>query len=424
MSEAEETGSFMKTADSYPSDALSELDSLGRETPPRRPRRGLGVVLVLIAAAIAAFVIVGGILPKLKARQELRAETDELAVPTVAVIRMKPTTAEQEVVLPANIQPYISAPVFARTNGYLKKWYFDIGAHVKKGDLLAEIETPEVDAQLRQAQADVATAQANLHLSEVTAARYQELLKSDSVSKQDTDNATSDLAAKQTTLQSAEANLKRLQDLQSFEKIYAPFDGVITARNTDIGQLINSGSSGQPASLFEIAAVDVLRVYVSVPQIYSAECHRGMTVDLTLPQFPGKRFHGTLVRTADAIDQASRTLLVEVDVNNPSGELLSGAYAEAHFKLPPVTGHTYLIPVPALIFRSQGPQVATVDDGHHATLKDIQIGRDFGTELEVLSGLTDQDSVIVNPPDSITNGEEVHPIERQEGGEMTGGGPQ
>lgn len=414
----------MKAADSYQSDTLSDLDSLSRETPPRRPRWGLALVLLLILAAIVALVVVGGILPKLKARQQLRTDTDELAVPTVVVTRMKPATADQEVVLPANIQPYISAPVFARTNGYLKKWYFDIGAHVKKGDPLAEIETPEVDAQLRQAQADVATAQANLHLSEVTAARYQELLKSDSVSKQDTDNATSDLAAKRTTLQSAQENLKRLQDLQAFEKIYAPFDGVITARNTDIGQLINSGSSAQPASLFEIAAVGMLRVYVSVPQIYSAECHRGMIVGLTLPQFPGKRFHGALVRTADAIDQASRTLLVEVDVNNPSGQLLSGAYAEAHFKFPPVTGHTYLIPVPALIFRSEGAQVATVDDGHHATLKNVQIGRDFGTEMEVLSGLTDQDWVIVNPPDSITNGEEVRPVARAESGEMTGGGPQ
>lgn len=412
----------MKAADSYPSDALNDLESLGGETPPRRPRWGLAIVLLLIVLAIVALVVVGGILPKLKARQELRAETDQLAVPTVAVIHMKPTTAEQEVALPANIQPYISAPVFARTNGYLKKWYFDIGAHVKKGQLLAEIETPEVDAQLRQAQADLATAQANLHLAEITAARYQELLKSDSVSKQDTDNATSDLAAKQATLQSAQANVKRLEELQSFEKIYAPFDGVITARNTDIGQLINSGSSGQPASLFEIAAVDVLRVYVSVPQIYSAACHRGMIVDLTLPEFPGKRFPGTLVRTADAIDQASRTLLVEVDVNNPSGELLSGAYAEAHFKLPPVTGHTYLIPVPALIFRSEGPQVATVDDGHHATLKNVRIGRDFGTEMEVLSGLTDQDRVIVDPPDSITNGEEVRPVERPVDGGLAGGG--
>ncbi|HEV2424273.1 MAG TPA: efflux RND transporter periplasmic adaptor subunit [Terriglobia bacterium] len=414
----------MKAVDPYQPETLNDLEPLGRETPPRRPRWGLAVVVLLIALAIVAAVIVGGILPKLKARQELRAETDELAVPTVAVIRMKPSTAEQDVVLPANIQPYISAPVFARTNGYLKSWFFDIGAHVKKGQLLAVIETPEVDQQLRQAQADVATAQANLHLAEVTAARYQDLLKSDSVSKQDTDNATSDLAAKRTTLQSAQANVKRLEELQSFEKIYAPFDGVITARNTDIGQLINSGSGAQPASLFEIAAVGVLRVYVSVPQIYSAKCHRGMIVDLTLPQFPGRRFRGTLVRTADAIDQASRTLLVEVDVNNPSGQLLSGAYAEAHFKFPPVTGHTYLIPVPALIFRSEGAQVATVDDGHHATLKDVRIGRDFGTEMEVLSGLTDQDWVIVNPPDSITSGEEVRPVERPESGEMTGGGPQ
>ena len=408
----------MKTADSYESDALTDLEPAGQEPPPHRSRWGLAIVLLLVVIAIVALVVLGGILPKLKARQQLREVTDQLAVPTVGVIHMKPSTAEQEVALPANIQPYTSAPVFARTNGYLKDWTFDIGAHVKKGQLLAEIETPEVDAQLRQAQADLATAQATLHLSEITAARYQDLLKSDSVSRQDTDNAVSDLAAKRTALQSAEANVKRLQDLQSFEKIYAPFDGVITARNTDIGQLINSGSGGQPAALFQIAAVGVLRVYVSVPQVYSAACRRGMKVDLTLPQFPDKRFQGTLVRTANAIDQASRTLLVEVDVDNPSGELLSGAYAEAHFRLPPYSSHTYLIPVPALIFRSEGAQVATVDDGHHAVLKGIRIGRDFGTEMEVLSGLTDQDVVIVNPPDSITNGEEVRPVAQ------TGGGPQ
>jgi RND family efflux transporter MFP subunit len=414
----------MKAAEHYESDSLAELEPVGGETPPRRPRWGVAVVAVLIVLAVVALVVAGGILPKLRARQQLRVETDQLAVPTVAVIRLRPSTAQQEVVLPANIQPYISAPIFARTNGYLKNWYFDIGAHVKKGQLLAEIETPEVDAQLRQARADLATAQANLHLAEVTAARYQDLLKSDSVSKQDTDNATSDLAAKRTTLQSAEANVKRLEDLQSFEKIYAPFDGVITARNTDIGQLINSGSGGPPSALFQIAAVSVLRVYVGVPQIDSAGVRRGMTVDLTLPQFPGKRFQGTLVRTADAIDQASRTLLVEVDVNNPSGELLSGAYAEAHFRLPPVSAHTYLIPVPALIFRSEGAQVATVDDGHHAVLKAVKLGRDFGTELEVISGLTDQDQVIVNPPDSLATGEEVRPVEQAGGGRLNGGGQQ
>ena len=415
----------MKTTDSYEPDALADLETGGPEAPPppRRRRRGVTVVLLLLAlSAIVAAVVVGGIMPKLKARDQLRAETDQLAVPDVSVIGIKPSNAEQEVTLPANIQPYTSAPIFARTSGYLKAWYFDIGAHVKKGQLLAEIETPEVDAQLRQAQADLATAQANLHLSQVTAARYQELLKSDSVSKQDTDNATSDLAAKQTTLQSAEANVKRLEDLQSFEKIYAPFDGVITARNTDVGQLINSGSGGSPSALFQMAAVNVLRVYVSVPQVYSNSARRGMTVDLTLPQFPGKRFSGTLVRTADAIDPSSRTLLVEVDVNNPSGELLSGAYAEAHFNLPPVSRRTYLIPVPALIFRSEGTQVATVDDGHHAVLKPVQLGRDFGTQIEVLSGLSEQDQVIINPPDSLTNGEEVRPV-RPAGANPAAGGP-
>lgn len=409
----------VKTAHDHTPGAAAEMEPPGPEEP-RRSRRWGAAVVGLIAVAVVAVVVFEGIVSRLKARQQVRDETNQLAVPTVAVIHLQPARAEQEVVLPANIQPYISAPIFARTNGYLKSWTSDIGAHAKKGQLLAEIETPEVDAQLRQARADLATAEANLHLSQVTAARYQELLKSDSVSKQDTDNATSDLAAKQTTLQSGEANVKRLEDLQSFEKVYAPFDGVITARNTDIGQLINSGSGG-PAALFQIAAVNTLRVYVSVPQIDSPAARRGMSVDLTLPQFPGKRFRGTLVRTADAIDPASRTLLVEIDVNNPAGELLPGAYAEAHFKLPPYSGSTYIIPVPALVFRSEGLQVATVDDGQHAVLKPVQLGRDFGTQVEVISGLTGQDVVIVNPPDSLAAGQQVHPVEASNDGGSSGG---
>jgi RND family efflux transporter MFP subunit len=378
------------------------------EPPRERGRARVVLVAILVLAGVAAIVI-AGILPRLRARDAVRAETNDLAVPSVFVAHPRSSAASQEVVLPANIQPYISAPIFARTNGYLKRWDFDIGSRVKKGQLLAEIATPEIDAQLRQAQADLATAQANLHLAEITAARYQELLKSDSVSKQETDNATSDLAAKQTTLKSARENVQRLNELQSFEKVVAPFDGVVTQRGTDIGQLINSGSSGGPSTeLFQVAAIDPLRVYVSVPQIYSPVARRGLSVDLTLPQFPGRRFVGTLVRTADAIDPASRTLLVEIDVRNPSGELLPGAYAETHFKL--AAGQSYLVPVPALIFRSAGLQVATVDDGQHAVLKNIQLGRDFGTEVEVISGLTDKDVVVLNPPDSLVNDEVVHPV--------------
>jgi len=392
-------------------EAQETVAATGPPESGNRPRRGLApkIIVAIVALAIVAAIVTSGILPRVRARQAVRAETDELAIPTVTVARLQPSLAQQEEVLPANIQPYIAAPIFARTNGYVKKWYFDIGAHVKQGQLLAEIETPEVDAQLRQARADLATAQANLHLAEITAARYQELLKSDSVSKQDTDNATANLAAQRTTVQSNEQNVRRLEDLVSFEKVYAPFDGVITARNTDVGNLINSGAGSPTAQLFQMSAIDTLRVYVSVPQIYSPAARVGLLVDLTLPQYPGRRFTGKLVRTAEAIDPASRTLLVEIDVKNPTGELLPGAYAQAHFKLPS-SAHTYLLPVPALIFRSEGLQVATVNDGRHAELKHIQLGRDFGTQVEVVGGLDPNDEVIVNPPDSLVSGEEVRPV--------------
>ena len=375
-----------------------------------RSRRGRMVLIVVLALAIAAAVVAGGILPRVRARQAVRDQTNQLAVPSVSVIHPQASSAEQEIVLPANVQPFIDAPIYARTNGYLKRWYADIGTHVRRGQLLADIETPEIDAQLRQARADLATAEANLHLSQITATRYQDLLKTDSVSKQETDNATSDLAAKQTTLQSAEANVKRLEYLEAFQRIYVPFDGVITARNTDVGQLIDAGASGGPGrELFHIQAIDTLRVYVSVPQIYSLVARRGLPADLTLPQFPGRRFRGTLVRTAEAIDPASRTLLVEIDVKNASGELLPGAYAEAHFNLPS-SAHTYLLPVPALIFRSEGLQIATVDENERAVLKHIELGRDFGTQIEVVSGLNQNDRVITNPPDSLISGEAVRAV--------------
>ncbi len=402
-------------------EAPETMTASGSPESGNTPRRGLARIIVVsfVALAIIAFVVTAGILPRVRARQAVRAETDELAIPTVTVARPQPSAPQQEVVLPANIQPYISAPIFARTNGYLKIWYFDIGAHVRKGQLLAEIETPEVDAQLRQARADLATSQANLHLAEITAARYQELLKSDSVSKQDTDNATANLAAQRTTVQSNEQNVRRLEDLVSFEKVYAPFDGVMTARNTDVGNLINSGAGSPTAQLFQMSAIDTLRVYVSVPQIYSPAAHVGLLVDLTLPQYPGRRFTGKLVRTADAIDPASRTLLVEIDVRNPKNELLPGAYAEAHFKLP-TSAHTYLLPVPALIFRSEGLQVATVNDGRHAELKHIQLGRDFGTQVEVVAGLDPDDQVVINPPDSLVSGEEVRPVAQSYEGTQPG----
>ena len=361
--------------------------------------------LLLFAVVIAVGLIVGAVLPRIQARANLRKETDELAVPTVAVVKPKRAAPADELVLPANVQAFADSPIYARTNGYLRRWYADIGAHVRKGQLLADIETPEVDQQLMQARADLGTAQANLRLSQITAERYTGLLKTDSVSKQEADNAEGDYAAKKAALEAAQANVKRLEELQSFEKIYAPFDGIITARNTDIGNLIDSGSSGARAELFHVAQPDKLRVYVNVPEAYSQSAKPGLKAALTVPEYPGKRFEGTLVRTADAIDPATRTLLVEVDVNNPPGTLLSGAYAAVHFNLPTVT-NSYTLPVNALLFRAEGLRVAAVDNGH-ADLRPITIGHDFGSEVEVVAGLNGDESIIVNPPDSLVSGEPV-----------------
>jgi RND family efflux transporter MFP subunit len=363
-------------------------------------------IAILVFAAVVALVV-SGILPRIQARNALAVETKQMAIPTVVVVHPKPSAPSKEVVLPANVQAYIDSPIYARTNGYLKKWYADIGTRVTAGQLLAEIETPEVDQQLRQARADLGTAEANLSLAKITADRYVGLLKTDSVSKQDTDNAQANYAAQKATVQAMEANVKRLEQLQSFEKIYAPFTGVITARRTDIGALIDSGSSGGTrAELFHIAQPDRLRVYVNVPQTYSQAAKPGLTADLVLAEFPGRRFPGTLVRTAESIDQNTRTLLVEIAVNNPTGTLLSGAYAEVHLKLPGATS-SFTLPVTTLLFRSEGLRVVTVDNNQHAQLTPITIGRDYGSEVEVVAGLTGDESIIANPPDFIVSGQEV-----------------
>jgi RND family efflux transporter MFP subunit len=372
--------------------------------------------IAVLALVLVVAIVISGILPRIHARAALDKETAEMAIPTVSVIRPKRGAPAQEVVLPANVQAYIDAPIYARTNGYLKRWYADIGARVKAGQLLADIETPEVDQQLRQSRADLATAEANLSLSQITNTRYAGLLKSDSVSKQDADNAAGDFAAKQATVQSSQANVRRLEELQAFEKIYAPFDGVITARNTDIGALIDSGSSGGARTeLFHIVQPDKLRVYVSVPQVYSQAAKPGLSADLVLPEFPGRVFHGTLVRTAEAIDQSTRTLLVEIRVDNPTGTLFSGAYAEVHLKLPTATS-AFILPVNTLLFRSEGLRVAAVTDGKHAELKAITLGHDFGSEVEVVAGLTGDESIVVNPPDSLVSGEEVRIAQPAAGG--------
>jgi RND family efflux transporter MFP subunit len=377
----------------------------GKAAPPN-PKHGYLLLIVVIVIVIV--VVIAGVVPRMRAKAALRKETDKSAVPTVDVIQPKQGAPHQEIVLPGNIQAFTDAPIYARTNGYLKKWYVDIGGRVKAGQLLAEIDTPEVDQQLQSARADLNTAQANSNLAQITSKRYEDLKNTDSVSKQDVDNANGDYAAKKATENSSAFNVKRLEDTKAFQNIYAPFDGVITARNTDVGQLIDQGSSSTQKELFHIAAIKTLRVYINVPQQYSIAAKPGLTADLTLGEYPGRRFQGTLVRTANSIDVASRTLLVEVDVNNSTGELLPGAYTEVHLKLPNDIP-SFILPVSALIFRAQGLQVATVDSNNKTKLVSISLGRDFGSQVEVLSGLNADDKVIVNPSDSVIDGEQVNP---------------
>jgi len=392
--------------------------------PKRAPAAAQGsaatrAIFLLLAVVVMAIIVTWGISSRRQANAQLAIETRELAVPTVMVMHPKPGSPQEEIVLPGDIQPFTDAPIYARTNGYLKHWYADIGTRVKAGQLLAEIDTPEVDQQLQQARADLATAGANLRLAEITAARYKDLLKTDSVAQQDVDNATGNLDARQAAADSARSNVKRLEELQSFQKIYAPFDGILTARNTDIGALIDSGSGGGPArELFHIAAVDRLRVFVNVPQIYSPHVRAGLSARLELTEFPGRRFEGMLVRNSGAIDNNTRTLLAEIDVNNPTGELKPGAYVEVHLKLPSSVT-TFTLPIDTVIFRSAGMQVATVKDGKTIALIPITPGRDFGKEIEVVAGLTGREWVVLNPPDSLIDGQavrisETHPVEEKE----------
>ena len=379
-------------------------------------------VIALLALVIVVGLVVSGILPRIQARSSLRKETQELALASVAVVRPKTSSGEQELVLPANVQAFVDAPIYARINGYLKRWYVDMGAHVKEGQLLAEIDTPEINQQLRQAHADLATAEANMHLAQITEERYRELLKSNVVSKQEADNAAGDYAAKQAIVQSAQANVKRLQETQSFQKIYAPFSGVISARNTDVGALIDAGSSGgSRTELFHLVQPDKLRVYVNIPEAFAPAAKPKLSADLVLSEFPGKRFQAKLVRTADAIDRTTRTLPVEFNVNNPTGVLLSGAYAEVHLKLPGAAS-SLIVPVNVLLFRSEGLRAAVVRDGHHAELVPLTLGHDYGSEVEVLSGLKADDNVIINPPDSLVSGQAVRVVQPQTNGEQQSSG--
>jgi RND family efflux transporter MFP subunit len=370
-----------------------------------RPWLSLAIVLIVIGALLTF-----GIRSRVKARTKLTAETAKVALTAVSVVSPKRTAPAQEIILPGNVQPFITSPIYARTNGYLKKWYFDIGAHVKQGQLLAVIETPELDQQLQQARSNLLTAKANLDLARITKSRYQGLLKSNAVSQQDVDNAVGTYNANNAIVESDQAAVDQYTALVSFERIYAPFDGVITARNTDIGDLINSGSNANvKTDLFHIAQPGTLRVYVNVPEEYSRGMKVGMTADISLAEFPERKFQGKLVRTADAINVTTRTLLIEIDVNNPTGTLLTGSYAEVHLAVP-TAASTLLIPVNTLIFRSEGLRVGVVKDGKVA-LTAVTPGHDFGNQIEIVSGLKPDDQIIINPPDSILHGQAVQIVQ-------------
>jgi RND family efflux transporter MFP subunit len=388
-------------------DPKSTLPPGTRPASPRRVAAVLGILAILIAVGI-----INGIHSRVEAQATLHQSAIESAAPVVGIVYPKAGTNAQEIALPGNTQAFDDTPIYARTSGYVKDWYVDIGTHVKRGQLLATIETPELDQQLDQAQADLKAAQANLQIAEITAKRWQRLVKTNSVSQQETDQATFDLSAKIALLESNRANVDRLEQLRAFERVIAPFDGVITARNTDLGALIQAGDNTTPKELFRLAAIQKLRVYISVPEIYASYVKDGATADVTLDAFPNQVFTGTVARNSEAIDPNSRTLNVEVDVNNPSGRLLPGAYAFVHLKLP-ASARALTIPTNTLLFRSEGLRVGVVRNGR-VVLTPITIGEDYGSTVEVRSGLTRDDAVIVNPSDSLGDGTRVRISSRQE----------
>jgi RND family efflux transporter MFP subunit len=384
------------------SDPTSPADAAA--TPA--PRRHYVWILLALALVLAAW----GIVSRLVARNSLQHEAASAAIPTVTTLHARKGPVSSSIVLPGSVQAYYEAPIYARTNGYLRTWYTDIGAPVKKGQLLGEIDTPEVDQERRQAIADMATAKANYDLARITNERWQGLLATQSVSQQDADQRAGDAAAKAATLQSAAANLARLNELESFKRVLAPFEGVVTQRNTDIGALINAGAGSSPgSSLFRVADTHRLRIYVYVPQPYSASIHPDVTAGLEFADHPGRRYTATVASTARALDAVSRTLQVELQIDNARGELLPGSYAQVYFDLPGAID-TLRIPVNTVLFRTQNLQVATVGSDGRVHLKSFTEGRDFGTELEVLGGLSSADAIILNPPDSIAEGQQVRVV--------------
>ncbi|MGB2626528.1 MAG: efflux RND transporter periplasmic adaptor subunit [Candidatus Acidiferrum sp.] len=386
------------------SEVSTRTDTSAGEGHPKKSR-----LFLAFFAVIAILVIVGIFLVfQRKAQyQALAEETESSTVPTVSVVHAIPEAGDENLVLPGTLQAYVEAPIYARTNGYVRKWYHDIGSRVNKGELLADIDSPEVDQQLDQAKADLSTAQANLHLADITAKRNLELLKTNAISKQEADNSNGDFAAKQAIEQSAQANVRRLQELIAFQRVIAPFSGVIIKRNVDIGMLINSGNGGTAQQLFTLAQTDPIRVFINVPEASAAAIKTGIGAYVELPQYPGQKFQGKVVRTAESIDLATRTLYTEVDVPNKSDQLLPGGFAQVFLEVK-ATGQRLQVPVNALLFRSEGLRAVVIDANHKARLRPIVVGRDYGTTLEVLGGLSADDWIVLNPPDALEDGQAVH----------------
>lgn len=403
---------------------------------PTRQATHRGLILVVALVVIAVVVAVIGIVARVHANSGLRQHTDSMAVPAVAVDIAQPGKPTQEVVLPGTIQAFNDAPIYARTNGYVKSWTHDIGSHVRKGQLLAVIETPELDKQVDQARAQLITADATAHLSEETAKRYRGLTDTDAVSKESIDTAVDTARAQRAAVANAQENLNHLLEMQSFERVYAPFDGTVTARNTDIGQLVDAGSSGGtgsatslsgnamegrgtgPRELFHVSYLGVVRIYINVPEIDAPQARPGVVTDIDVAQYPGRVFHGKIVRIANAEDLTTRTMMAEVDIDNRHGDLLPGAYAQVHLTLP-MAHPALIIPVSSMLFRAEGLRVVTVDDQDRVHLQPITVGKDWGTQIEVLTGLQAGERILDSPPDSIVDNEKVHVVS---GPELANGG--
>jgi RND family efflux transporter MFP subunit len=384
----------------------TEITELEAKLEAPKPRKHRGYILAAVLAVAFLVAAIVGLVSRFSERRALAKETETLAITTVGVIHPKVEPPQQELSLPSTLQAFIESPIYARTNGYLLKWYKDIGSHVQKGARLADIETPEIDQELQQARAARDQSAAQVEIAKTSAKRWENLQKMDAVAQQETDERTNAYSQAQANLAAATANLRRLEELESFKHIYAPFSGVLTKRNIDIGALINAGNTGSNQQLFNIARVDPIRVYVSVPEVYAASVRPGVHASIEIPSLNGQKFLGSVVRNADSIDTTTRTLLTEIDMPNSKGELLPGAYAQVHFdlKIPAVR---LSVPVNALMFRSEGTRAAVVDANGKVHLQPVVIGRDYGLDVEILSGLQPSDSVVLNPSDSLEDGQQV-----------------